>query len=124
MNSSFRNPGATTIQINKEVHCPCCSQPVTTPSLDMVIEAYRITPMEAAILGVVWAAKGRTVSTQRIFCAMYADDPDGGPGQNKMYDAFKVALCHMRKKLDGSGIGILNLGHSKGYRLVIEGQSS
>jgi hypothetical protein len=40
-----------------------------------------------------------------------------------MYLAFKVALCHLREKLAGSGIGIENVGYRQGYRLVL-GQKS
>jgi hypothetical protein len=54
---------------------------------------------------------------------MYVDDPDGGPTPTKMYLAFKVALCHLREKLAGSGIGIENVGYRQGYRLVL-GQKS
>lgn len=60
------------------------------------------------------------VSTQRIFDAMYADDPDGGPTAAKMYGAFKYALCHLRKRLVGSGYRIENAGYCMGYRLVIQ----
>jgi hypothetical protein len=145
MNSSFRNPGAASaistpgkgdvpgtarpaargpgpLVIATPLLCPCCRQPVTAPSLEIVIDQYRVTPIEATILGAVWGGKGRAVQTERIFCAMYADDPDGGPTQNKMYEAFKVALCHLRKKLEGSGIGIVNVGYRRGYRLVVEGK--
>ncbi len=57
---------------------------------------------------------------ERVFDVMYEDDPDGGPGQAKMYRAFKVALCHLRKKLKGSGIGIENVGYRAGYRLIMD----
>jgi len=89
------------------------------PSLDIVIDHYKITPLEARILSAVWRGKGLPVQTERIFDAMYADDPDGGPSPTQMYRAFKVALCRLRDRLNGSGIGIANVGYRRGYRLVI-----
>jgi hypothetical protein len=50
---------------------------------------------------------------------MYVDDPDGGPSPTRMYADFKVALCHLRKRLEGAGISIENVGYRQGYRLVI-----
>jgi len=86
-----------------------------------VIDHYGITPHEARILRAIWRGKGHPVKTERIFDAMYADDPDGGPSPTRMYLSFKVALCHMRKKLAGSGIAIETVGYRRGYRLVIKG---
>lgn len=59
------------------------------------------------------------VQTERIFGAMYRDDSDGGPSPTRMYEAFKVALCHLRARLEGSGITIEIVGYRRGYRLVI-----
>lgn len=101
------------------IDCPCCKQPVRAPSLEMIIDHYGITPLEGRILGAVWRGKGLPVTTERIFDAMYQDDPNGGPSPPRMYAAFKVALCHMRAKLKGSGIGIVNPGYRRGYRLVL-----
>lgn len=99
--------------------CPCCKRPVDVPTLDVIALRYRVTPYEQAILETVWRGKGRPVPTSKIFDAMYFDDPDGGPGQNKMYAAFKVALCRLRKKLKGSGVSVVNAGYGQGYQLVI-----
>lgn len=52
---------------------------------------------------------------------MYADDPDGGPSQVEMYKSFKAALFLLRQRLDGSGVGIENVGYRRGYRLKIDG---
>lgn len=101
------------------ISCPCCRQPVTVPSLEMVIDFYRITPFEARILGAIWKGKGFPIMPDRVFDAMYSDDPDGGPSQSQMYKAFKVSLCHLRQKLEGSGISIVNVGYGRGYRLVL-----
>lgn len=99
------------------IDCPCCKQPVPVPTLDVVVR-YNVTPMEERILSAVWRGKGRPVPTSQIFDKMYADDPDGGPSQTKMYLAMKVALCHLRKKLEGSGVSIVNAGYAQGYQLV------
>lgn len=102
-------------------HCPCCGQRVAAPSLDIIIDTCKVRPIEAKILRAVWNGKGHPVQTQRIFDAMYEDDPDGGPEPPMMYRAFKVALCHLRKRLIGSGVAIENLGYGRGYRLKVGG---
>lgn len=101
------------------IECPCCKQSVSAPPLDVVVARYKLTPMEERILSAVWRGKGRPVPTSRIFDKMFEDDPDGGPSQTKMYLAFKVSLCHLRKKLEGSGISVVNAGYGQGYQLVI-----
>lgn len=101
------------------IECPCCRQSVRVPSLAIVIDHFKVTPLEARILGAIWKGKGHPVQTERIFDAMYADDPDGGPSPTRMYAAFKVALCHLRVRLNGSGVSIKNVGYRRGYRLVI-----
>lgn len=101
------------------IACPCCAQAVEVPSLQIAVDHYDVTPLQARILGAVWKGKGHPVQTERIFDAMYADDPDGGPTPTKMYAAFKVALCHLRVKLAGSGIGIESVGYRQGWRLVL-----
>lgn len=106
-------------ELYKPIACPCCSQKVMVPTLNIVIDRYDVTPLQARILGAVWKGKGHPVQTERIFDAMYEDDPDGGPTPTKMYAALKVALCHLRKKLDGSGVGIENVGYRAGWRLVL-----
>lgn len=101
--------------------CPCCGHPVHVPSLEMVIELYRVTEFQSRILRPLWKAAGRTVSTQRIFDEMYADDPDGGPSNTEMYKAFKFGLHRLRARLEGSGIEIENVGYRRGWRLVMKG---
>lgn len=101
------------------IDCPCCKQRVAVPTLEIVIDRYKVTPLEARILGAVWRGKGMPVMTERIFDAMYSDDPDGGPSPTRMYAAFKVALCHLRARLAGSGISVQNVGYRAGYRLVM-----
>lgn len=114
------SPLAGPLRIVKPLLCPCCKQAVTLPSVEIMIDAYNIAPLEGRILGAIWKGKGMPVSTDRIFDAMYIDDPDGGPTPTRMYAAFKVALHHLRHKLEGSGVGIENPGYRRGYRLVME----
>ena len=107
------------IAMEKPIPCPCCQQAVAAPTLEIVIDHFDLTPQEARILRAVWKGKGLPVPNERIFDFIYEDDPDGGPSSTKMYLALKVSLCHMRKKLAGSGIGIANAGYRQGYRLVV-----
>lgn len=105
----------------KKSRCPCCQHKVAVPSFDVVVMNCDLSPLHERILSVIWSAKGRPVMTDRIFQAMYIDDPEGGPSPNKMYGAFKVALHHMRTRLEGSGVSIVNNGYRQGYRLVLGG---
>jgi len=102
-----------------QIGCPCCGQTVHVPTLDMVIFNYGLSPLEGRILSALWRGKGMPVMPQRVFDVMYEDDPDGGPEPSRMYAAFKVGLCHIRQKLRGSGISIVNVGYRQGYRLQI-----
>ncbi|MGH0221959.1 helix-turn-helix domain-containing protein [Sinorhizobium meliloti] len=101
------------------IACPCCAQRVETPTLDIVIDHYDIPPQQACILAAVWKGKGMPVPTERIFDSMYADDPDGGPSPAAMYRDFKVALCRLRKRLEGSGVTVETVGYREGYRLAL-----
>lgn len=103
------------------IECPCCKQPVSVPTLEIIVDHYGLTPLEARVLGAIWRGRGMPVMTERVFDAMYIDDPDGGPTPSKMYLAFKVALCHLRKKIEGSGVDVVNVGYRRGYRLSIGG---
>lgn len=107
------------VELDNPIDCPCCRQAVRAPTVEMIVDRYSLTPIEARVLGAIWRGKGMPVITERIFTAMYIDDPDGGPSQSKMYLAFKVALCHLRKKIRGSGIDVINQGYRRGYRLIV-----
>lgn len=102
--------------------CPCCGQRVEAPTLDMVMEVAGVGTIEGLILEAVWRGKGRSVPTQRIFDAMFADDPDGGPSQTEMYKRFKFGLHRLRQKLKGTGVSVENVGYQRGYRLIMEGR--
>lgn len=101
------------------IPCPCCGKEVGVPALQVVVDYYDVPPIERAILSAVWRGKGMPVSTERIFGAMYADDPDGGPEPHTMYKTFKVGLSRLRARLRGSGVDIENVGYRRGYRLKL-----
>lgn len=101
------------------IPCPCCQRPLAVPTLETVVFHYEVKPQEARILRAVWNGRGLPVNVDRIFDVMYEDDPDGGPGQVKMYSAFKESLHRLRRRLEGSGIAIENSGYRGGYRLVM-----
>lgn len=103
----------------RDINCPCCKQRVGAPDLEILIDHYDVPPLEQAILRAVWKGKGYAVPNERIFDLMYQDDPDGGPSPNRMYAALKVSMCHLRKRLQGSGVSIVNAGYRRGYRLEI-----
>lgn len=112
---------AQKVELKSPIECPCCKQPVSVPTLEIIVDHYGLTPLEARVLGAIWRGRGMPVMTERVFDAMYIDDPDGGPTPSKMYLAFKVALCHLRKKIEGSGVDVVNVGYRRGYRLSIGG---
>jgi hypothetical protein len=105
------------------IRCPCCGHKVSSPTLEIVVDVYGVTPLEARILSAIWRGRGMPVQTERIFDAMYADDPDGGPSRVKMYAAFKVALHHLRRRISGSGIKVESAGYGRGYRLLVNRRS-
>lgn len=101
------------------INCPCCNQFVPVPGLEIVIDRYRLAPLQAAILSALWRARGMPVSNDRLFSAMYADDPDGGPSASKMYAALKGALFDLRERIAGSGVSVESAGYRRGFRLVL-----
>lgn len=103
----------------RHIQCPCCNQEVAAPTLELVIDHYKLTPTQAAILRAVWRGRGFPVTTERIFDVMYEDDPDGGPEPQRMYSAFKTALSRLRDRLEGSGVNIETVGYRQGYRLIL-----
>lgn len=100
--------------------CPCCGAGIDTMTADLAVQTYGITEQEARVLRAIWSGNGGPVRMDRVFFEMYSDDPDGGPPHTQMYNAFKVALSHLRSKLDGSGIKIETVGYRQGYRLLLE----
>ena len=107
---------------DRGVVCPCCGAQVDAPSLEMLVDVKKISKDQEAVLSAIWRGKGMAVSTQRIFDAMYADDPDGGPSDVRMYSALKQRLFKLREKLEGTGVKIEAVGYRRGYRIVMEGR--
>ena len=103
--------------------CPTCNQPVAVPTFDLIVQTLELPPLHQRILRAVWEGKGHPVMPGRIFDYMYEDDPDGGPSEDKMYQHFKVGMCRLRARLEGSGVSIENVGYRRGYRLVLEGKN-
>ena len=105
-----------------KIDCPCCKRQVNQPDFDVLVDYYKIPPRQASVLDAVWRGRGLPVPTERIFTVMYADDPDGGPSPCAMYRDFKVTLHYLRKRLEGSGVTVENVGYRQGYRLVLGGK--
>lgn len=64
----------------------------------------RLQLAEAVILGALLRGAGRPVSMRRLLDMLYAHDPNGGP-----LDADRgvtVRMCHIRKKIAASPVGI------------------
>ena len=108
-----------TVSAPTRTECPCCAQSVPVPPAYVVAVNSGLTPMETRILEAVWNGKGRPVQTEKIFDRMYEDDPDGGPSPARMYATFKEKLSLLKKKLNGSGVTVENVGRREGYRLVL-----
>jgi hypothetical protein len=100
--------------------CPCCGAAINSMTVHLAIQAYGITDQEARVLRAIWKGNGAPVRMDQVFFEMYSDDPDGGPPHTQMYNAFKVAMSHLRRKLEGSGIKIETVGYRQGYRLILE----
>lgn len=76
------------------------------------------------MLETVWAARGLPVTAMALFDAIYADDPDGGPSQSRMYRELREAVAHLNVTLERSGIVVLYDGRAKGWRLeILEGDA-
>ncbi|MFK0335384.1 helix-turn-helix domain-containing protein [Rhizobium sp. NPDC090275] len=106
----------TTPPASFSLSCPCCAQSVGSPSFEIVADHIGATPLESNILLAVWNGKGHPVDVERIYSGMYngmiepfSDDP------KDLYRAFKVAVCHLRKKLKLIGWGIRSAGYRQGY---------
>lgn len=98
--------------------CPMCAQPVAAPTLDVITRKYELPPLQSRILKSIWSGGGHPVMPGKIFEAMYEGDIDGGPSDAEMYRAFKVALCRLRARIEGSGVSIETVGYRGGFRLV------
>lgn len=72
-----------------------------------------------AVLRAVWSAGGRAATTEQIFDWLYADDPDGGPSQGRMYSDMHAAIRAVNATLAGTQ-QIVPIGNRSGrWRLRI-----
>ncbi len=99
--------------------CTMCGADIGMPDLDNLISERRIKGHPAAILRAVWSGRGRPVGAMAISDVMFADDPDGGPSLAKSYRQMREALVELTEKLEGSGLRLVEGGHSTGgFRLT------
>ncbi|RUX20656.1 hypothetical protein EOA23_27845 [Mesorhizobium sp. M2A.F.Ca.ET.042.01.1.1] len=87
--------------------------------MDDLLASKGIRGIQAALLVAVWKGKGLPVNTERLFDAMYADDPDGGPSPTRMYLALGRAVRALNTQLSDIGISVLRFGRNGGYRLAL-----
>jgi len=113
----------TTPPASFALSCPCCAQSVGSPSFEIVADAIGATAIETAILGVAMRHKGDAVATGSFYSAMWPDDWMRPTDPVDLYRGFKVALCHLRKKLKTIGWNIANAGYGQGYFLDKSGRS-
>jgi len=97
------------------ISCPCCHRPSHDPDVVAVGLAIGATRLERRLLEAVWRGKGAPVSTAVMIGAMYRD----GDMPSDPATGFKVTLCHLRKKLRGTGYKIENVAYAQGYRLKL-----
>lgn len=95
--------------------CACCHRPAHDPDADAVALAIGAAPLQRRLLEAVWRGKGAPVSTAVMIGAMYRD----GDMPSDPATGFKVTLCHLRKKLRGTGYKIENVAYAQGYRLKL-----
>lgn len=87
------------------------------PDLEAVINQQGISGLPAALLRAVWAGRGHPVSTERVFDALFADDPNGGPSPTGMYAVARRAHYDLSAALEGSGVAVSWRGRRQGWRL-------
>ena len=113
---------ATKRQLVSEIVCPCCKQPTSAPTLDVVILKCQLPRQQARILEAIWNGKGFPVSHSTIYAAMYYDDPNGEPSDAEMYRTMKTKISQMRVKLNEIGINIVSQGWGgRRYQLSLAG---
>lgn len=63
-----------------------------------------LRPMECKLLAVLHAAGGRVVPKRAALAALYDDRPGGETPDAKLLDVF---VCHLRRRLAGTGVEIV-----------------
>lgn len=76
-------------------------------------DKFYLTPTEGKVFELLHCRKGKCVSRESIFAALYGTDPDGGPA-SKIIDVF---ICKIRSKIHGSGFWIKE-DWGTGYRML------
>lgn len=99
------------------VDCPCCRQQVPVPPLHDLIRTHGISGQAEIVLRAIWGARGLPVSAARLFDAMYADDPEGGPSPDTMYVELRSAVTDLNETLGALGIDIYQARVRSGWRL-------
>ncbi|MCA6108150.1 winged helix-turn-helix domain-containing protein [Bradyrhizobium cenepequi] len=110
----------------KQILCPCCGQSMhlgdglswspDTRQLLGTSYSTRLTPSEATIFDVLWksAKNGRVVTREKLFDALYWNDPNGGPD----WKTVDVLLCKLRKKIESSNVEVITVW-KEGYFLRV-----
>lgn len=105
--------------------CPMCRAAVPTRDLDELFDMPGMTDHARAVLGAVWEAKGRAITSTELFDAMYVDDPDGGPSVTRCYSDLRQAAKVLDDALAGSGVAVAQIAQRKSggrWRLRIEAE--
>lgn len=89
--------------------CPMCRASVPVPDLDDLLDLPGMTDHAAAVLTAVWEAQGKAVTSNMLFDAMYADDPDGGPSTTQCYADLRRAVKALNDALAGLGVLLARL---------------
>lgn len=74
---------------------------------------YKLTRRDGQVFDLLYTRKGECVSREMFHSLLYASDPGGGP-QLKVIDVF---ICHLRDKLEGTGLWIETMWGGLGWAL-------
>lgn len=99
--------------------CPCCSKPISRPTLDVVADALSFEPLQKRALAGLWSGKGDPVPNERVIDFIYVDN-DLRPLPKLQYETFKITMHHVRRKLSGSGLTVGHAGYSLGFFLQVD----
>ncbi len=109
----------STIMQAQRPACPMCGAGEGVRSIDDFVRHHRIKGHPEAILRAVWASSGQIMTTERLFDALYADDPDGGPSRTKMHADLHAAVRTVNTMLAGT-LRVEQVGAKRGrWRLRI-----
>jgi two-component system response regulator TctD len=92
-------------------HCGRLTFDSNTQVFTIAGDELALTPKEHALLTALMARPGKTVSKRALAESLYSADEDASPG------AIEIYVHRLRKKLEGSGAGIVTL-RGLGYRLL------